>query len=336
MTAAKIADRVFETTTTQGTGTINLAGAQTGFQSFVAGIGDGETCYYIIDDGENWEVGLGTVTSGSPDTLSRDTILESSNSDAAVNWGAGTRNVRVTIPAAGLLAEHKQNAFRTAGELTISSGEVTATGSNHNIDTESDAASDDLDTINGGRDGALLIVRATHADRTVTIKHNTGNILTQDDNDIALDDTSKAIVLHYDSALSKWLVVSAPSNGGQLPVGSHYTNGSDSTNPATILGYGTWIAIQDRMIIGAGGSYAAQSTGGSATTTQTSSQIASHAHSYKAPNGSFGVSTSDTCLATSNYSTPVNKSNSINSNGSGSAMNTISPYYGAYIWERTA
>ena len=94
-----LADRVFETTTTTGTGTINLAGTKTGFQSFVQGVGDGEEVPYLIDDGIDWEVGLGTVTAGSPDTLSRDTIYQSTNSDAAVNWGAGTRNVRLSLPA---------------------------------------------------------------------------------------------------------------------------------------------------------------------------------------------------------------------------------------------
>lgn len=334
MTAVKIADRVFETTTSQGTGTISLAGAQTGFQSFVAGVGDGQSCYYIIDDGENWEVGIGTVTSGSPDTLSRDTILESSNSDAAVNWGAGTRNVRVTIPAEGLLAEHKQNAFRSAGELTISTGAVTATGSNHDIDTESDAASDDLDTINGGREGALLIVRATHTDRTVTIKHNTGNILTQDGNDIALDDTNKLVVLQYHSALSKWLVMSAPSNGGQLPVGSLYANDADSSNPSTLLGYGTWVAIQDRMIIGASGTYAAQSTGGSATTTQTTSTLASHPHTFTTYVNNGSTPNTSQTPSLSNGTGAITQTTS--SAGSGSAMTTLSPYYAAYLWRRTA
>ena len=92
-----VKDRVKETTTTTGTGTLTLAGASTGFQSFSV-IGDGNTTYYTITDGTNWEVGIGTYTS-SGTTLSRDTILESSNSGNAVNWGAGTKDVFVTYPA---------------------------------------------------------------------------------------------------------------------------------------------------------------------------------------------------------------------------------------------
>jgi hypothetical protein len=99
--ALVINDRVKETSTTTGTGTFNLAGAETGYESFVSGVGTTNTTYYAIElnaAGE-WEVGIGTVTSGSPDTLSRDTIISSSNSDAAVNFSSGTKNVFCTLPA---------------------------------------------------------------------------------------------------------------------------------------------------------------------------------------------------------------------------------------------
>ena len=78
--ALALADRVKETTTTTGTGTISLGGALGGFQSFVASVGDGNTTYYALEDndGIEWEIGLGTVTDASPDTLSRATILDSS------------------------------------------------------------------------------------------------------------------------------------------------------------------------------------------------------------------------------------------------------------------
>jgi hypothetical protein len=99
--ALVINDRVKETSTTTGTGTFNLAGAETGYESFVSGVGTTNTTYYAIElnaAGE-WEVGIGTVTSGSPDTLSRDTIISSSNSDAAVTFSSGTKNVFCTLPA---------------------------------------------------------------------------------------------------------------------------------------------------------------------------------------------------------------------------------------------
>ena len=94
-------DRVKETTTSTGTGTINLAGAETGFESFVAGIGNSNTCYYAIvhQTADEFEVGLGTVSDSSPDTLSRTSIISSSNSDSAVNFSAGTKDVFCTLPA---------------------------------------------------------------------------------------------------------------------------------------------------------------------------------------------------------------------------------------------
>jgi hypothetical protein len=94
-----LADRVQETTTSTGTGAITLAGAATGFQSFSV-IGNGNTTFYTIADqsGSNWEVGIGTYTSAGT-TLSRDTVLSSSNSGSLVNFGAGTKNVFVTYPA---------------------------------------------------------------------------------------------------------------------------------------------------------------------------------------------------------------------------------------------
>lgn len=94
-------DRVKETTTTTGTGTYTLAGATVGFQAFSV-IGDGNTCYYAVSDGTSgWEVGLGTYTlSGT--TLSRTTILASSNSGSAVNWGTGTKTIYLDHPATAI------------------------------------------------------------------------------------------------------------------------------------------------------------------------------------------------------------------------------------------
>lgn len=95
-----IADRVRETTTTTGTGTITLGGAATGFQTFSAAIGNSNSTYYCITDSAtgDWEVGIGTYTS-SGNTLSRDTILSSSNSGSVVPFSAGSKDVFVTQPA---------------------------------------------------------------------------------------------------------------------------------------------------------------------------------------------------------------------------------------------
>ena len=94
-------DRVKETSTTTGTGTINLDGAETGFETFVSGVGSTNTTFYAIElnSAGEFEVGIGTVTDASPDTLSRDTVISSSNSDAKVNFSAGTKTVFCTLPA---------------------------------------------------------------------------------------------------------------------------------------------------------------------------------------------------------------------------------------------
>ena len=90
-------DRVKETTTTTGTGTYTLAGALTGFEAF-SQVGDGNTNYYTCTAGTGFETVIGTITlSGT--TLARTTILQSSNSDNAVNWSSGTRTIFCTLPA---------------------------------------------------------------------------------------------------------------------------------------------------------------------------------------------------------------------------------------------
>ena len=99
--ALVINDRVKETSTSTGTGTFDLDGAVTGFETFVAGIATTNTTYYAIflQGSNEWEVGLGTVTDATPDTLARTTVITSSNSDSAVDFSAGTKDVFCTLPA---------------------------------------------------------------------------------------------------------------------------------------------------------------------------------------------------------------------------------------------
>ena len=93
-------DRVKETTTTTGTGTLTLGGAVTGFETFAAGIGNSNTTYYavILPGTAEFEVGLGTLSSDSS-TIARSTIISSSNSDNAVDFSSGTKTIFCTIPA---------------------------------------------------------------------------------------------------------------------------------------------------------------------------------------------------------------------------------------------
>jgi len=128
-------DRVKESSTTTGTGTLTLGGAASGFQSFAV-IGNGNTTYYAIVDSASgaFEVGIGTYTS-SGTTLSRDTVLESSNAGALVNFAAGAKDVFVTYPAERSVvggmgyienaATVTQSSTINAGNNAISAGPVT-------------------------------------------------------------------------------------------------------------------------------------------------------------------------------------------------------------------
>ena len=141
-------DRVKQTSTSTGTGTINLsASAERGFETFVAGIGDTNSTFYCIshDGTADFEVGIGTVTDAGTDTLSRTTIISSSNSDNLVDFQAGTKTVFCTYPAkrapsASMTASTYVNTHSAtisdtqtmesgvlAGPVTVS-GNVTVTG----------------------------------------------------------------------------------------------------------------------------------------------------------------------------------------------------------------
>ena len=90
------ADRVKETSSTTGTGNFTLAGATTGFRRFNDSVGSANTCYYVITDNTDYEIGLGTLSNSA--TLARTTVITSSNSNSAVDWGAGTKDVFTTYP----------------------------------------------------------------------------------------------------------------------------------------------------------------------------------------------------------------------------------------------
>ena len=98
--ALALYDRVQETTTTSGTGSVTLAGAVSGYQSFAV-VGDGNTCYYTIVDGSAWEVGLGTYSTTGP-TLARTTVYANSNGNTSpitLSSSANTKSVFLTYPA---------------------------------------------------------------------------------------------------------------------------------------------------------------------------------------------------------------------------------------------
>ena len=120
--ALVINDRVKETTTTTGTGTLTLAGAVTGFETFASGIGNNNTTYYAVTlpGTAEFEVGLGTLDGDSSD-LARTTVISSSNSDNAVDFTAGTKDIFCALPASKAVVEDASNDASIGNNLTIGS-----------------------------------------------------------------------------------------------------------------------------------------------------------------------------------------------------------------------
>ena len=120
--ALVLKDRVKQQSTTTGTGTYTLSGSFSGFETF-AEVGNGNTTFYCCTDGTDFEIGIGTYAS-SGTTLARTTILQSSNSDAAVSWSAGTRTLFCTMPAQKLV--HTDNLQTQGATFFDPAGEAVA------------------------------------------------------------------------------------------------------------------------------------------------------------------------------------------------------------------
>jgi hypothetical protein len=139
----RVFDRTCETTTTTGTGAVSLAGAITGFVPFGDNVGNGETFYYLIEGVDassnqtgEWEVGIGTLVTGSPNTITRTTVIYSSAGlSTACTFSAGTKRVHLTAPAAqiGFLGGvYTKSADLTAANFTSSTA---LTWNTNTIDT---------------------------------------------------------------------------------------------------------------------------------------------------------------------------------------------------------
>ncbi len=131
--ALVLKDRVKETTTTTGTGAISLGGAVANFQAFSAVLSNGDTTYYAIVDTTNtaFEVGLGTYAS-SGNTLTRTTVLESSNSGSAVNLSAGSKSIFIAYPAEKAVYEESDGSVLIEN-LELNANSIKSTDTNGNI-----------------------------------------------------------------------------------------------------------------------------------------------------------------------------------------------------------
>ena len=203
--ALVVNDRVRETSTTTGTGTLSLAGAVTGFETFVAGIGNSNTTYYAISNQANgeFEVGLGTVTDATPDTLARTTIISSSNSDSAVDFSAGTKDVFCTLPAS------KAVILDASGNIVANNGSNLTALNASNISSG---------TLNNARLPATISDKTINAARPLTVKGDGSSadgqlILNCSQNSHGVKITSPA---HSAGASWEWILPTNDGTSGQV------------------------------------------------------------------------------------------------------------------------
>lgn len=201
--ALVVKDRVKETATTTGTGAVTLGGAVTGFESFSSALANSDTTYYAIShrNADEWEVGLGTYNSG---VLTRTTILESSNSDSAVSFTAGTKDVFITLPA--------DKAVYLDASDALSTGNIVTTGyirgpASFTIDPA--AHGDDTGTLivagNLQVDGTTTTVNSSNlsvSDLNITVAQGAANAGAANGAGLTVDGANATFT--YDSSNDRW------------------------------------------------------------------------------------------------------------------------------------
>lgn len=201
--ALVLADRVKETTTTTGTGTVTLLGAATGFQSFSA-VGNGNTTYYCIagQGTAEWEVGIGTYTSAGT-TLSRTTVLASSNAGSLVTFSAGTKDVFVTYPSSrSVYADGTTLQATNSSILPVASGGTGNTTAQAEMNRVAGAVTSGQ-YLRGN--GTNVVMSAIQAADVPTLNQNTTGTATNATNVAITNDTS--------TATSQYITFVAASSG---------------------------------------------------------------------------------------------------------------------------
>ena len=240
-------NRVRETTSTTGTGTVTLGGAVGGFQTFAAGIGNSNTTYYAISiNSENeWEVGLGTLSADSSTLARTNPPLESSNGDALVDFSAGSKEVFCTLPSekavyldasddqvGGFSSLAADSSPQLGGELDVVTYDIVST-SNRDIDITPHGTGDVVlkaDTVTVGDAAAAATIRSSGAGTlTVTTGGTTDLILSTNNgtnagNITLADGASGAITL-------------TPNGTGVVDVAGSMNPSVSSTGKALVMGF---------------------------------------------------------------------------------------------------
>lgn len=171
--ALVVKDRVQETSTTTGTGTLTLSGATTGYQTFSSAIGNTNTTYYAIQGGSEWEVGIGTVSAGA---LSRDTVLESSNGGSLVNLSAGSKFVFCTYPAERSVTTDAIGVSIQAYDADTTKNDVANTFTANQIISVTDNSNAALRVTQLGTGNAILVEDSSNPDSTPFVVDASGNV----------------------------------------------------------------------------------------------------------------------------------------------------------------
>jgi len=229
--ALVINNRVRETTSTTGTGAVTLGGAVGGFQTFAAGIGNSNTTYYAIsiNSESEWEVGLGTLN-GDSSTLTRTTVLESSNSDSAVDFSAGSKEVFCTLPSekavyldasdnqvGGFSSLAADTSPQLGGDLDVNGQDIVST-SNADIDIIPNGTGD----VNLGADAVQI--GDNDANATLTTQ-GTGDLILNTNNG-----TNAGNITLLDGANGN--IKLSPNGTGEILVGAGDATGDITSNGA--------------------------------------------------------------------------------------------------------
>ena len=229
-------NRVRETTSTTGTGAVTFAGAVDGFQTFAAGIGNDNTTYYAIslNSANEWEVGLGTLN-GDSSTLTRTTVLESSNSDSAVDFAAGSKEIFCTLPSekavyldasgdqvGGFTSLVADTTPQLGGDLDINGNDITS-ASNANVDINPHGTGDvvlktDLVSIGGGSEVGHISSNGTQDLKLSTYSGTNSGTIT------ITDAVNEAITL-------------TPNGTGVVDIQGSMNSSVSSTGKALIMGF---------------------------------------------------------------------------------------------------
>jgi len=244
--ALVINNRVREVTSTTGTGAVTLGGAVAGFQTFAAGIGNDNTTYYAIsiNSESEWEVGLGTLN-GDSSTLTRTTVLESSNSDSAVDFSAGSKEVFCTLPSekavyldasggqvGGFTSLVADTSPQLGGDLDVNGQDIVST-SNADIDIAPHGTGDVVlkaDTVTVGDAAAAATIRSSGAGTLTLTTGGTTDLILSTNNG-----TASGTITITDAANEA--ITLTPNGTGVVAIEGSMNPSVSSTGKSLIMGF---------------------------------------------------------------------------------------------------